>query len=210
MIGIPSALTMKWITTTQVLTNLKQGHDPSAWQGFCRHFTPAIIDFGRKLGLTPEEAEDAAQETLLAFIKAWQQGRYQRDKGRLSSWLFGFAKRIILKTRQKRPREHTIGSTPQGDDFWNQVPDDKTLLLTWETQWKRVVLARCLDRLRKEADPKVFAAFSRYALQEQAVGQVAKELGMSRNAVYIAKCRMLTRLRALERDLQEVAPETLP
>jgi len=201
---------MKWITTTQVLTNLKQGHDPSAWQGFCRHFTPAIIDFGRKLGLTPEEAEDAAQETLLAFINARQQGRYQRDKGRLSSWLFGFAKRIILKTRQKRPREHTIGSTPQGDDFWNQVPDDKTLLLTWETQWKRVVLARCLDRLRKEADPKVFAAFSRYALQEQAVGQVAKELGMSRNAVYIAKCRMLTRLRALERDLQEVAPETLP
>jgi RNA polymerase sigma factor (sigma-70 family) len=210
MIGIVIELTMTWITTTQILTNLQQGHDPSAWQGFCRHFTPAIVSFGRKLGLSPEEAEDAAQETLLAFIKAWQQGRYQRDKGRLSSWLFGFAKRIILKTRQQRPRERTIGSTTQGDDFWSQVPDDETLLLTWESQWKRVVLTRCLDRLREEADPKVFAAFSRYALQEQTADQVAEQLGMSRNAVYIAKCRMLTRLRELERDLQDVDLEAMP
>ena len=201
---------MTWITTTQVLTNLKQGHDPSAWQEFCKHFTPAIIDFGRKLGLSPEEAEDAAQETLLAFVQAWRQGRYERNKGRLSSWLFGFAKRIILKTHRQRPRERMMGSTTQGDDFWSQVPDDENMMLTWETQWKRVVLARCLERLREEADPKVFAAFSRYALQEQPVHKVAAQLGMSRNAVYIAKCRMLTRLRELESDLQEVGQEAKP
>lgn len=198
---------MTWITTTQVLTNLRKGHDSSAWQGLCQHFTPAIIHFGRTLGLTPEEAEDAAQETLLAFVKAWQQGRYEREKGRLSSWLFGFAKRIILNTRQQRPRERMMASDTQGDDFWSQVPDDETLVLTWETQWKRVVLARCLERLREEADAKVFSAFSRYALQEQPVHQVAEQLGMSRNAVYIAKCRMLTRLRELESDLQDVGPE---
>ncbi len=201
---------MTWITTTQVLTNLRKGHDPSAWQGLCQHFTPAIIDFGRKLGLTPEEAEDAAQETLLAFVRAWQQGRYERDKGRLSSWLFGFAKRIILKTRRQRPREHTVGPNAQGEDFWSHIPDDARLTLTWETQWKRVVLTRCLEHLRREADPRVFAAFSRYALQEQSVEHVAEQLGMSRNAVYIAKCRMLTRLRELESDLQDADVETVP
>jgi RNA polymerase sigma factor (sigma-70 family) len=201
---------MTWITTTQVLADLQKGHNPSAWQGLCQHFTPAIIAFGRTLGLTQEEAEDAAQETLLAFVRAWKQGRYEHDKGRVSAWLFGFAKRIILKTRRQRPRERTMGSNAQGHDFWSHVPDDATLTMTWETQWKRVVLTRCLERLQEEADPRVFAAFSRYALDEQPVDQVAQQLGMSRNAVYIAKCRMLTRLRELENDLQDVNQETLP
>lgn len=194
-----------WITTTQILTDLQQRH-PAAWEEFCRTFGPAVVAFGRQLGLRPEEAEDAAQETLMAFAQAVQAGRYDRQQGRLSAWLFGFARRIIMKTQRLRARH--LGVTTPPESLEHQC-DDRDLHLTWETQWKRVVLHRCLERVRQESDPQVFAAFVHYALQEQTAAAVAQRLGISRNAVYIAKCRILTRLRELESQLQDVDPESL-
>jgi RNA polymerase sigma-70 factor (ECF subfamily) len=185
------------------LTDLQQGREAN-WNCFCRIFTPAVVAFGRRMGLGQQEAEDAAQETWLAFMQAVQAGRYERHKGRLSAWLFGFARRIILKTRDQSIRHRGTASPPE---VWDQVPDNEAMHLTWETQWKRVVLSRCLERVRREVDNKVFDAFYRYALQEQPVEDVARQLEMSRNAVYIAKCRVLSRLCELESDLQDVEPE---
>ena len=197
---------MSWMTTTQILSDLQQRRD-TAWEDFYRTFGPAVVAFGRHLGLRPEEAEDAAQETLMAFAQAVQAGRYDRQQGRLSVWLFGFARRIIMKTQRLRARHLGVTALPESLEY---QCDDRDLHLTWETQWKRVILNRCLERVRQESDPQVFAAFVHYALQEQPADAVAQRLGMSRNAVYIAKCRILTRLRELESQLQDIDPESLP
>ena len=192
-----------WNTTTQLISDLQQRSD-AAWERFCRIFSPAVVAFGRQLGLRQTEAEDAAQETLMAFAQAVQDGRYDRQQGRLSSWLFGFARRIILKTQRQQGRHQ--GTSAALED----LPDDQALHLTWETQWKRVVLSRCLERVRRESDTQTFTAFVRYGLQEHPADEVAAELGMSRNAVYIAKSRILTRLRELEGQLEEIDPEAHP
>jgi RNA polymerase sigma-70 factor, ECF subfamily len=60
-----------------------------------------------------------------------------------------------------------------------------------------MVMQICMDRARKEFDEKTFAAFEMYALQDIDPTEAAKRLGLSRNAVYIAKSRILSRLREL-------------
>jgi RNA polymerase sigma-70 factor (ECF subfamily) len=65
-----------------------------------------------------------------------------------------------------------------------------------------MVLTKCLEQARRELDSKVFEAFNLYALSEIPADDVAQRLKMSRNAVYIAKSRVLSRLRQLERQFE--------
>jgi len=98
----------RWITTTQVLDDLRCPDDTFAWDQFCTHFRPVVVKFAMQLGLPPVDAEDAAQETMLSFLKAFRDGKYVREKGRLSNWLFGVARCVILNLRSRRPLEKLI------------------------------------------------------------------------------------------------------
>lgn len=193
---------MEWVTTTQVLEELRASNDAPAWQRFHDHFHIVVVKFAKHLGLSTIDAEDAAQETMLAFVKAFKDGKYDREKGRLSDWLFGVAKRVILNFRRRQPLEQLMADKTTGTSFWDIVQDDHSIKQSWEIEWRRMVLTKCLEQTRKEIDAKIFKAFELYALLELPVDKVAEQLKMSRNAIYIAKSRVLSRLRQLERQFE--------
>ena len=194
---------MQWITTTQVLEDLRGTEDSLAWNKFRDHFYPMIFNFARSLGLSAADAEDAAQETMLAFLKALRDGKYDKERGQLSHWLFGVAKKVILNFRKRLPREHFVADATTGTSFWDMVQDDNAVRHTWDNEWRRMVLEKCLRQARRQLDQKVFKAFELYALFQKPVTEVAQTLGMSRNAVYIAKSRVLSKLRQLQQDFEE-------
>jgi RNA polymerase sigma-70 factor (ECF subfamily) len=134
---------------------------------------------------------------MAAFFKAFKGGKYDPKKGRLSNWLFGVAKRVILNLRGRQPLERLIADKTTGTSFWDLVQDDQTIRRTWEAEWREMVLQKCLARIRSEFEAKVVRAFELYALSGTSVEAVCQELDMSRNAVYIAKSRILSRLREL-------------
>ena len=193
---------MQWVTTTQVLEELRVSNDAPAWQGFHEHFHAVVVNFAKHMGLSVTDAEDAAQETMLAFVKAFRGGKYDREKGRLSGWLFGVAKHVILNFRRRQPLEQLMADKTTGTSFWDMIQDDHNIKLSWEIEWRQMVLTRCLEQVRKEFDPRVFNAFELYALGQIAVDKVAQQFEMSPNAVYIAKCRVLSRLRELEQQFE--------
>ncbi|MCH8193627.1 MAG: hypothetical protein IIA65_06380 [Planctomycetes bacterium] len=61
-------LSMQWKTTTQILEELQQTSSDLAWDQFRDHFQPIVVGFGRKLGLSAADAQDAAQETMISFL----------------------------------------------------------------------------------------------------------------------------------------------
>ena len=130
---------MDWVTTTQVLEDLKESNDILAWTSFRDHFYPVIFNFAKTLGLSATDAEDAAQETMLAFLKAFRNGKYDREKGQFSHWLFGVARRVILNFRKRLPRKHFITDNTTGTSFWDMVADENTVRHTWDTEWRYMV-----------------------------------------------------------------------
>ena len=200
---------MQWVTTTQVLEELKESNDTLVWTMFRDHFYSVVINFAKTLGLSETDAEDAAQETMLAFIKAFREGKYNREKGHLSHWLFGVARRVILNFRKRLPREHFIADNTSGTSFWDMVANEEAVRHTWDTEWRYMMLERCLQQARRELDQKVFKAFELYALFQNPVEDVSKTLGMSRNAVYIAKNRVLSKLRQLQQDFEGLGERTV-
>ena len=78
----------------------------------------------------------------------------------------------------------------------SQVADpDSALNRHWDEEHDRYVLRCLLDLVEQEFEPKTFRAFRRLTLDDASGAEVAAELGMSVGAVYVAKSRVMQRIR---------------
>lgn len=85
-------------------------------------------------------------------------------------------------------------------DLLETIPDphpgpDAVFEAEFETQWQTAALDDALDEIRREVDPGTFQAFDLYVRKNVPPRRVAKMLSMTRNAVYLAKNRVMARLR---------------
>ena len=194
---------MRWITTTVLLENLRNAED-AAWEEFVGRFRAPIVRFACGLGLAAEEAEDVAQEALMDFVKAYRGGQYDREKGRLSAWLFGIAHRRVCNARRREAGRPQPLKGPDRTAFWANLPDEHVARRTWDTSWERAVIEHCLQQVRLEVEPRTTRAFELFAIEGRPAAAVADELGMSRNAVFIAKHRVMKRILELREQMESV------
>jgi RNA polymerase sigma-70 factor (ECF subfamily) len=74
----------------------------------------------------------------------------------------------------------------------------------WEQEWRAAVLRQCLVEIAAEVEPTTIAAFERFGLRGESAAAVAAALGMTVNAVYVAKHRVLQRVRELLPAMTEI------
>jgi RNA polymerase sigma-70 factor (ECF subfamily) len=83
-----------------------------------------------------------------------------------------------------------------------RIPDEAASN-EWDREWAAHILSLCLEVARTEFDTGTSRAFELYAIRQRRANEVATELGMTRNAVYIAKSRVLARLHDMFADFDE-------
>jgi RNA polymerase sigma-70 factor, ECF subfamily len=196
---------MSTITSVTLLEGLRDNANQDAWGRFDARYRPMILAFCRKLGLSPQDAEDVAQETLVTFLSAYREGRYEREKGRLKSWLFGMAQFRIGDFRRRVSRkEQLLADRTDVPGFLANVADPNTISRVWEEEWSRAVLRECMERVRQETDPVNMQAFELYTLQDWDPQRIADHLGITRQGVYRAKNRIMDRIKRLEKEIGEI------
>jgi RNA polymerase sigma factor (sigma-70 family) len=199
----PTSDPLSVATTTFLLERLKDPADQAVWHTFIERYRPMILRTARRSGLGQEDAQDAAQMALMAFFTAYREGKYDRQKGRLRHWLFGIARHWILNTFDKRlKRQVNVGNQSDQTDFFARQPADDQLEQLWEQEWREATLRHCLEQVRTEFDPKTFQAFLLFAQQGLSAQKVAEQLGVTSNAVFISKHRVLKRIRELLPEME--------
>ncbi len=188
-----------FVTNTDLLIGLRDAENAAVWESFDQRYRSILIAFARKLGLNHSAAEDAAQETLLQFVKAYRSGSYTRDKGRLRSWLFGIASNVIRSQQRRGGRERVVQGAEDATGFVAGIPDEHTWSAVWEDEWRQAVLNACLQRIRADVAPQTFQAFELYVLKGRPAEEVAEQLGVSRDSVFQSKRRLLERMKELMR-----------
>jgi RNA polymerase sigma-70 factor (ECF subfamily) len=192
-------------TSTYLLEGLRDRANAAVWQEFIDRYRPMIVRYGIRLGLNSADAEDVAQQTLVSFCTSYQQGKYDRNKGRLRHWLFGIARNQIANwSRRKRSREVQIPDASDQTGFFAGIGDDDAIERVWEQEWRDTLMQQCLAEIRREVEPHTFEAFDLFAAKGLPAEQVAEKLGMSANAVFSAKRRILRRVRELLPKLDEI------
>ncbi|HPF41171.1 MAG TPA: sigma factor [Phycisphaerae bacterium] len=191
-------------TTTILLEGLHDPGNAEAWGQLHRRCFPMLVAYARRKGLQAADAEDAAQEALADFANAYRRGQYERDRGRLRQWLYGFAARRIEKIREGGRKAGQPINSAGRTEFFDQIVAPDQLDEIWEEEWERHVLNLCQDQIRREFDPGHVQAFEAFAIEGRPAAEVAASCGMTANAVYICKTRILTRLRELQSELAEI------
>lgn len=197
---------MEWNTTSTVLKKLRDYDAKTAWELLDKHFQGALVQFGGRMGLSPADAQDAAQETLITFAQAYREGNYDKEKGRLKSWLYGIAKRQCMKVRGKVTRQRDRGHGEQSDDsqpLEQIAAEGDDLADLWEEEWRRMVYARALECVRSEVTPDTFEMFQQVVFKGQTNDEVAEEFGVERAKVYDAKYRVTRRLAQLAGEYED-------
>jgi RNA polymerase sigma factor (sigma-70 family) len=190
-------------TTTTILNRLRTPSDAEAWSAFDARYRPVLRSFtARMFGLSQDQADEAAQETLTRFALALAAGKYERGRGRLRSWMISMARNVALELRRHRayaPLE------PGGD----HDPEGPTAQATWDEEQRREVVRQAWRILREGSrfDERTLRCFELTVLHDVPVEAAAAQCAMTADDVYVARTRVRQRLATIEGELRAALDE---
>lgn len=190
-------------TRVSLLARLKDGHDNSAWAEFVQLYAPVIYGFARKRGLQDSDAADLMQEVLRSVARNAARMEYDPKRGTFRGWLYTVTRNKIynfLNGQKNRPR--AVGDSAAHERL-DAVPD-RTVDSDddWELEYQRRLSAQAMEAVKHEFQPNTWKAFWGTAVEGRAAQEVGDELRMTPGAVYVAKSRVLARLREEVQQMQ--------
>jgi RNA polymerase sigma-70 factor (ECF subfamily) len=183
------------LTRASLLVQIRDGSNHTAWQEFVNLYGPVVYGFARRRGLQDADAADLMQDVLRSVSGAIGRLDYDRKQGTFRGWLFTITRNKIfnfLSARRIRPQ----GS---GDSSTNQLlasqPDGSDSDDSWELEYQRRLAALAMERVKGEFQEKTWRAFWLTAVEGVAASEVSKQTNLSPGAIYVAKSRVLARLK---------------
>jgi len=186
------------LTRVTLLARLRDPGNAEAWREFVRLYGPVIYRFARQRGLQDADAADLMQDVLRSVAHHIGELEYDRRKGTFRGWLYTITRNKIynfLLAQRRRPRARGDENHQECLDTAPARESSDSLEHQWEREYQRQLSWQAMERVRHEFQPHTWQAFWLTAVEGQAAASVGQQLNMSPGAVYVAKCRVLARLR---------------
>jgi RNA polymerase sigma-70 factor (ECF subfamily) len=186
-----------YVTRQSLLLRAQTG-DAKAWQDLVALYRPLIVGWLRRQGIRPHEVDDLSQDILLTVVRSLPGFSHSGRHGAFRCWL-----RTIMRARLSEfwARFWKAPARPADDAadlerILREIEDPASELnRQWDEEHDQYVLRCLLDQMEMEFEPATVRAFRRLALDGAPGAEVAQELGLSVGAVYVARSRVLKRLR---------------
>jgi RNA polymerase sigma-70 factor (ECF subfamily) len=184
-------------THTTLLERIRDGADAVAWDEFCTRYWRALFNFAKCRGCSEHTAEEVVQDVMLTVFQNRQVFRYDSAKGRFRDWLGGIVRNLVNQRRAK-PAERVRAAGGDGQDALESAEDPHAPADdVWHQAFEESLANVLLDLVRREVAPETYQAFELVALEGVSAAEAAEITGLSCNAVYLARKRVLARLREL-------------
>lgn len=192
------------LTQPSLLIRLADAQDREAWGRFVEIYAPLIYGHARKYGLQDADAADLTQEVLRTVAAAIGQFHYDPSRGSFRGWLFTVVRNLLRNFLASRKRRHQPSGEPGNQAFLESQPSpDDELAESWDREYQHRLFAWAAEQVRGDFQDHTWQAFWQTAIEGKSVKTVGTALGMSVGAVYVAKSRVLARLREQIRLLPE-------
>lgn len=183
-------------TSVSLLDRLRHHPDAASWQRLVDLYTPLLRGWLVRYGLQPSDSDDLVQEVLTTLVRELPRFEHNGQRGAFRCWLrttMVHRLRHFWRGQQKQPQTAASGDPHQ---VLNELEDpDSGLSRRWDEEHDRHVARRALELIEPEFAPTTWRAFQAVVLEGRKEAAVAAELNLSLNAVFIAKSRVLARLR---------------
>ncbi|HEV3257578.1 MAG TPA: sigma-70 family RNA polymerase sigma factor [Gemmataceae bacterium] len=177
-------------TPASLLEQVRNPADGDAWRRFVQLYTPLLYHWARRIRLQDQDAADLVQDVFTVLVQKLPDFQYDRHKS-FRAWL-----KTVLVNKWRDHERHRAAlpieehAAPLPDRA--EAEDGEAIS---ETEYRQQLVARALQLMHAELPAATWQAFREYFIAGRPAQEVAGELGMTVNAVYIVKCRVLRRLR---------------
>lgn len=183
-------------TRSSLMVRVRNLCDQQAWIEFLEIYEPLLLRMFASQGLQDCDGRDLCQQVLQAVARDIEQWQPDGRSASFRRWLFRIARNRVLKfLGRRRAAPRTIGGSAAQQLLAAHCDPRESLSAEFQRQYRRRLLRWAADQVRREFRESTWQAFWRTCVGGQAIGRVAADLGMSTGNVYVARSRIISRLR---------------
>lgn len=198
----------EWSQTSTTLISSAQALEPEAWQRLSDEYSSLVYRWCRRAGLGEEDSADVAQEVLTAAWRHIATFRRDRPGDRLRKWIRAITTNKLRDHWRRREQEKTVGGTSWFQTIQQvvqperQAPQPSKRPSSDKPADPRVA---AIEKVRHDATPRDWTIFERTVIDEYAAREVAQELGITTNVVYLVKSRLLRQVKERFEDFESTS-----
>jgi RNA polymerase sigma-70 factor (ECF subfamily) len=177
-------------TPVSLLERLRRPGEAEAWERFVELYTPLLYHWARHVGLQDQDAADLVQDVFTILVQKMPEFTYDQHKS-FRGWLRTVTMNRWRDNSKRRGRQ----PLPGDEAALANVPAPEEFDGFWEAEYRGRLIDRALHLMQAEFQPATWQACWKFVVEGRPAAEVAAELGLTENAVWIAKCRVLRRLR---------------
>ena len=183
-------------TSLSLLNRLQHSPENEGWNRLSELYVPLIRIWLRRYDVQESDAQDLIQEVLLSVSKDLASFDHPGQPGAFRGWLKSILINRLRKFWRSRGRRPQARGDSDIDARLAQLDDPNSeLSQIFNREHDQYVLRQLLALAEPHFEPNTWKAFCRVALEGAKADLVAQEMGISKNAVIVAKSRVLSRLR---------------
>ncbi|MEJ7594688.1 MAG: sigma-70 family RNA polymerase sigma factor [Planctomycetaceae bacterium] len=181
-------------TSDSLIARVQDPADDAAWADFLNVYRPVILRMARRRNLQDADAQDVCQKVLIAVSQAISQWEPHPDRP-FRAWLGRVARNAILNAVIRRPKDQATGLSEVAfllNDVAVEVPGSSAELML---ETRRQLFYRASQVVRCEFTDITWRMFWETEVEGRSVDVVGASCGRTPGAVYVARCRVMKRLR---------------
>lgn len=182
-------------TRPSLIIRLSDPADDLAWGEFLEIYQPMLFRLASRFGLQDADAREVVQETLLAVAGAIPDFTSNGQSNAFRAWLAAITRNKLADYLAKRSRQEAGSGDTDVHHWLDQQSGDTSAASVWDWQQKRQVFAWAAERVRGQVSESTWEAFYRTSVRGDDVADVARDLKIRTGMVYVARSRVMARLR---------------
>lgn len=187
-------------TRASLIVRLRDAADVAAWDEFVAIYGPLVHRLAMRQGLQAADAEDVVQQVFAAVAQSVHQWLERPQQHRFRGWLLTIARNIAIKTLTRRPQG---GVGLGGDPGLNELAaPERDWSSDFDIEYRREVYRWAAEQVQNTVSPSTWNAFHLTHIEGETIADAAERLNMSVGSIYIARSRVISRLRELAKQFE--------
>jgi RNA polymerase sigma-70 factor (ECF subfamily) len=171
---------------------------------FVAIYEPIVYRLLRQHGLQDADTRDVMQDLFLAVGRSIERWDPSRDRGSFRGWLRRVVRNLVINwLKAGERRAIAVGGSDFQAMFDGLPADARTETAEFDRELRRALFKRAAELVQHQVQPTTWQAFWETSVVGNSPTDAAKKLKMEPGAVRVAKCRVLARLKAVLKELEE-------
>ena len=196
-------------TNESLIARVKDPGDAAAWTEFLDIYRPVVYRLARSRGLQHADAEDLAQQVFISIARAIERWEPGAEMPPFRAWLYRIARNGILQAVTRKKPDRGAGTTSV-QELLHEIPDaDEEVTVEFLRESRLETFRWAAQEIRSEFTATTWSMFWETSVEGRSVAETAALQGRSAGAVYVARCRVMQRIKEKVGDLTQAWDENL-